>query len=343
MKQQTYKIVSAAELNKINPQAMKALHNVFCIDWKKPAAVVRFDAPPTKAAVLKAAEEIQIPAPAIVLYHRTKWSDYDKTRFYVFTVSETGVDNPKIPYRENAGDALDDTWAKKHFDEWRKDPREAATVYAVYQAKLDRSEPEKIGKPNEYTRYAITATETGFYNHCPKAYKLRPIDRNKNTAAATINYYHRDGKQQHDQPEDILDRSGYYVRDRRENLKRRAAALRAEREKAAYNAQETAADVETVTAAADALRKYAASLLLDTDMSRAAVAASALNIYGYRFADSIIDALKFSRKSKKHEYKSAKDAENAMRWTLDYIGKAREDIKKYFEEKTTGGANNVFY
>ena len=336
-----YKKISPAELNEINPQTMKALHNVFGIDWKKPAAVVRFDAPPTKAAVLKAAEEIQIPAPAVVLYHRTKWSDYDKTRFYAFTVSESGVDNPKIPYRENTGDALSDTWAKKHFDEWRKDPREAATVYTVYQAKRDRSAPEKIGKPNEYTRYTITATETGCYNNGPKAYKLRPVDRNKDTAAATINYYHKDGKTQHDQPEDILDRSGYYVRDRRENLKRRAAALKAEREKTAYNAQETTADAETVTAAADALRKYAAGLLLDPDMHRAAVAASALNIYGYRFADSISDALKFSRKSKNHEYKSAKDAENAMRWTLDYIGKAREDIKKYFEEKTTGGTQNA--
>ena len=242
-----YKKISPAELNEINPQTMKALHNVFGIDWKKPAAVVRFDAPPTKAAVLKAAEEIQIPAPAVVLYHRTKWSDYDKTRFYAFTVSESGVDNPKIPYRENTGDALSDTWAKKHFDEWRKDQREAATVYTVYQAKRDRSAPEKIGKPNEYTRYTITATETGCYNNGPKAYKLRPVDRNKDTAAATINYYHKDGKTQHDQPEDILDRSGYYVRDRRENLKRRAAALKAEREKTAYNAQETTADAETVT------------------------------------------------------------------------------------------------
>ena len=336
-----YNKIRPAELNEINPQAMKALHNVFGIDWKKPAAVVRFDAPPTKAAVLKAAEEIQIPAPAVVLYHRTKWSEYDKMRFYAFTVSESGVDNPKIPYRENAGSALNDTWAKKHFDEWRKDPREAATVYAVYQAKRDRSEPEKIGKPNEYTRYSITETETGFYNHGPKAYKLRPLDRNKNTAAATINYYHRDGKTQHDQPGDILDRSGYYVRDRRENLKRRAAALKAEREKAAYNAKETAADAETVTAAADALRKYAAALLLDPDMHRAAVAASALNIYGFRFADSISDALKFSRKSKNHEYKSATEAEKAKSWTLEYIARAREDIKKYIEEKTTGGAQNA--
>ena len=336
----TYQKISPAELNEINPQAMKALHNVFGIDWKKRAAVVRFDAPPTKSAVLKAAEEIQIPAPAVVLYHRTRWSDYDKTRFYVFTVSETGVDNPKIPYRENAGSALNDTWAKKHFDEWRKDPREAATVYAVYQAKRDRSEPEKIGKPNEYTRYTITATETGFYNHGPNAYKLRQLDRNKNTAAATINYYHRDGKTQHDQPGDILDRSGYYVRDRRENLKRRAAALKAEREKAAYNAQETGADVETVTAAADALRKYAAGLLLDPDMHRAAVAASALNIYGYRFADSISDALKFKRKSENHEYKSATEAEKAKSWTLDYIARAREDIMKYYDEKT-GGAGNA--
>ena len=337
----TYKRISPAELNKINPQAMKALHNVFFIDWEKPAAVVRFDAPPTKAAVLKAADEIQIPAPAVVLYHRTKWSDYDKKRFYCFTVNRAGtLDNPKIPYQENVGGALYDSWAKKHFDEWRKDPREAATVYAVFQAPENRSNPGTIGKPNEYTRYTITATETGFYNHGPKAYKLRPIDRNKNTAAATINYYHRDGKQQHDQPEDILDRSGYYVRDRRENLKRRAAALKAEREKAAYNAQETAADVETVTAAADALRKYAAGLLLDPDMHRAAVAASALNIYGYRFADSISDALKFKRKSQNHEYKSASDAEKAKRWTLDYIARAREDIMKYYNEKT-GGANNA--
>lgn len=43
---------------------------------------------------------------------------------------------------------------------------------------------------------------------------------------------------------DLIDKSGYLLRERREDLKRRAAALRAEREKAAFLAADNSAKVE---------------------------------------------------------------------------------------------------
>lgn len=331
MKSPAFTQIKPAELLTVNPGTLKSVHNHFMIDWEKPVAVVRMTTPSTRSAIRKAAAALGYDAaPALILVHApTRW----ERRYIMFTLDSAGtLDNPKDDYKLNAGGALDDSWSKGRFDELRKD--EKNTVYAVFQNQEDNSQAPEIGKPNDYTRYTIT--EEGFYNHGPKSYRLRPLDRSRNNANAPINYYWKDGKQAHDQPADILDRSGYYIRDRRENLKRRAAALKAEREKAAYMIQNTAADVETVTAAANALRKDVAALLTCEDLARSAVAASAVNINGWYFADALKDAALFQSRSAAHEYKSAAHAEKAKRNTLGRIDAARQKIFDYIAEKEAG-------
>ena len=72
--------------------------------------------------------------------------------------------------------------------------------------------------------------------------------------------YARDGRYKTD-IRDIIDKSGYFVNDRRENLKRRAAALRAEREKAAFVASDNTRLIEGLYQAILSRRDDIVSLL----------------------------------------------------------------------------------
>ena len=54
---------------------------------------------------------------------------------------------------------------------------------------------------------------------------------------------------------DWIDKSGYLLAERRDDLRRRAAALRAEREKAAYMAADNSAEVEELRGMIEARKK----------------------------------------------------------------------------------------
>lgn len=311
-----YQKISPAELLKINPATLRAVHNVFGIDWNKPAAVVRYADAPTRNSITKTGEEIQIPGSAVVLIHRNgkyTW-DGDRRRFYCFTVSAGSIDIPEIEYGKNTGGALSKTWKKACFDEWRNDPNEKNTVYAIFQAKENRTPEKPITAPNEYTRYKNTG-ETGFFNGGPKSYKLRSLDSGE-TVKATIHYYYKNGKQTHDKPEDILDRSGYYIRNRRENLKKRAAALKAERAKNSYSNQDTAADVAEIENAATETRLFIADALRNADTATAGKIIAAIDKYwNARYA--FPDAVKRMNEARNHAYK---DRETADKYKADALG-----------------------
>lgn len=320
-----YKKISPAELLKVNPATLRAIHNIFWIDWNRPAAVVRYADAPTRNAITKTSEEIQIPGPAVVLIRRNGkyiW-DGDRRRFYVFTVSADGIEIPEIGREKNTGDALTETWKKGSFDEWRKDPNEELTVYAVFQAKEHRTPEKPITAPNEYTRYKNTG-ETGFFHGSPKSYKLRSLDGGE-TVKATIYYYHKNGKQTHDKPEDILDRSGYYIRDRRENLKKRAAALKAERAKISYSAQDTAADVNEIENAATETRLYIADALRNADTITAGKIIEAIHSeWGIRYA--FPDAAKRAQEARNHAYKDRETADKYKADALQGLEKLRTAV-----------------
>lgn len=326
----SYKRIKPAELLKINPATLRAIHNVFRIDWNKAAAVVKYDAAPTRNTIAKTAEELNIYGPAVVLIRRTgKWSpEYDRRRLYCFTISAGGLYIPEIDYAKNTGDALTKAWKKGNFDEWRKDPHEDLTVYAVFQAKENRSTEKPINTPNEYTRYKYTG-ETGFFHGSPKSYKLRSLDSGEEVKAA-ITYFFRDGKQTCTKPEDMLDRSGYYIERRRENLKKRAAALRAERAKTRYSAQDTAADVAEIENAATETRLYIADALRNADTITAGKIIEAIHSqWGSRYA--FPDAAKRAHEARNHAYKDRETADKYKADALKGLEKLRATVAAAIE------------
>ena len=231
-------------------------------------------------------------------------------------------------HNSNPGNALDSAYSKGQFDEIRKRP--SAAGYVILQNDEDHA-PRKARaeSPDPWTRYTAARRHCNYYNHV--IWDLYPVKGQQTTPAATV-----DGGwiKASEKPESPLDSGGYFNADQLKNRRRLAEVIKAEREKAAYLLQETAADVETVTAAADELRRHVAELLQDQDLTRAAVAASAAYIYGLYISSAIERAARFQARSAGHEYGSAAKAANARDKALEEISTAREKFDTYIAEKT---------
>ena len=322
-----------AELQKINRGTLRAVHNISGIDYNKPHKIIKLYPPFTRQTIRKAAAAAGYPgAAALVLMYdaapRWKWNE---NRFTVFNIDAgAGLETTNaMHHTSNPGNALDNAYTKGEFDEIRKRPSSAA--YIVLQNDEDHTpRKEAENAPDPWTRYTAARRHCNYYNHV--IFDLKPI-KGQGTPATVSTWIKSNEK-----PETPLDAGGYYNADKINDRRRRAEALKAGREKAAYILQDTAADVETVTAAANNLRRHVAGLLLDEDLKRAAVAASAVNIYGFTFSEALQDAKRFQEKSAGHEYRSSSHAARALQNVLDEINKAREKIDGYFTEKTAAAA-----
>lgn len=320
---------ASAELLEINRGTLRAVHNITQIDYNKPNAILKLYPPFTRRTIRKAATEAGYPAAlaVVLLFDSNPRFACDKNRLTVFYIDAgENLENPNTMHHcGNPGNALDDAYNKGVFDEIRKRPSSAA--YVILQNDEDHAETKPADKtPDPWTRYTARRRSCTYANHI--LFDLHPVKSSAPAAVADYGWI-KNWKE----PESPLDAGGYYKADKIRNRKRRAAEIKAEREKAAYMIQDTAADVETVTAAADALRSHVARLLTADDMSHAAAAAAAVNIYGFYFWESLSDSARFAAWSADHKYKSASAAAAARDKILDDIRTARAKIDKYISEK----------
>lgn len=309
---------ASREILKINPGTLRTIHNIFGIDYNKPHAVLRMEPPSTRAAIRKAATENGYPAAdAIILIHRTGGRYYwksDEKQFYLFTLDAAGgLDNPKRSgyggyYSDVIGNSLDDA-SKGDFDKFRRDPCE---VYIILQNDADKTQKGEYTKPNATTRYKLIDTEKHYGD--VSAWIMQDRNSGEKTIISRCYWYSGD-KKHSEQLADVLDKSGYYIRDRRENLKKRAAALRAERAKNSYSTQDTAADVAEIENTATETRLYIADALRNADTITAGKIIEAIHSRGSRYA--FPNAAKRAQEARNHAYK---DRETADKYKADALG-----------------------
>ena len=318
-----------AELLKVNPGTLRTIHNIFQIDYNKPHKIIKMQAPSTKPAIRKAAAEAgYADAQAIILIHRTggRWYfESDKKSFYLFTLDSDGTfENPKRGgcggfYDAVVGNSVDDCSTKGQFDEYRREPCE---IFVILQKDPDKAKKSEYSKPNATTRYKLIDTEKSYGD--VKAWVMQ--DRNSGEKARISRFYwYKGGKTESEKLEDVIDKSGYFVRDRRQSLKKRAAELRAEREKNSYSAQDTAADVAEIENAATETRLYIADALRNADTITAGKIIEAIHSqWGSRYA--FPNAAKRAQEARSHAYKDRETADKYKADALKGLEKLRATV-----------------
>lgn len=335
---------AARELLSVNRGTLQDVHNVFRIDYKKPHAIIKMVMPTTRRAIRNAARDAGFPnADAVILFRKSYEHNRGYVRnneFIVFTLSPAEyLDNPKRGgydgfYDKLRHNSLDDAYGKNEFDELRKGAfyqgkTGFCSCYVILQDDADRTPEKQMDPLNSWTRYTVTGRNNRYGERT--GWNVASLDRSERATVSRC-YWYMGNKRHSEELEDVFDRSGYYVRDRRENLKKRAAALRAERLKNAYKAEDVTADVSQIlTAAGDLKSAYAAAIANNDIMTAAAVIR--FNFRNDVIRDALTSAARFIQKANTRDYKSRKDADDARERVLFRIAEASAQLSEILQRE----------
>lgn len=240
------------ELLSVHPHALRGLHNIFGFDFQQPHDVLYMAGNYTVKKIEKAAAAAGYgEESAIVLLTRSNSRRAWNRDFSVVEIkngkAETDFSDAVRASFNYQLIPFDYFYCKGSFEEVRKDA--GAETYVFFQKREYMKKPEK--KPVDYSqrfhlaqvRYSWDSNMTKKYVSSLELYETTTDGKRKVEYGERSRYY----AALSDRPEDAgewIDKSGYLLRDRREDLKRRAAALRAERAKAAFMAADNSAKVE---------------------------------------------------------------------------------------------------
>ena len=221
-----------------DPQALKVWHNAENIDYKKPFVVLEHVGKFTINALEKEAAAAGYSWTDSVILAYTTGAKYNENRLYMYKLTGAGTFYIEYkPWKYTTGSAhsnIDDLYAKKQLDEIRKE--EGTTTYIICQKKANLSE-ENAHPVNLENRFILKDYLTAGYkgeSYIDRVHLRRTDDNgsgytyNDHGQIIYTSYY------KYAAIDEVIDKSGYIVNKKSDDLKRRAAALKADREKAAY-------------------------------------------------------------------------------------------------------------
>lgn len=240
------------ELLNRNKNILKALHELYNLDFQEEITILKTTGKFTINSIKKLLGKDDLrDTNTVVIMADIK---YRENYLYVVKATESGfcVSFPKRVYHYG----IDDFWSKGGFEEKRKD--ENKTVYIISQRKeLEKAASEKkvdmscrfkyvryIGWSDGRGRHGISQIDLIDTMHNGKQFTIKTRDA---AASTDVNYF--------------VDKSGYFVEDIKNELKRKALKLRREREKAAVDAISFDNEIIEIDRVAETVKKGAMDLM----------------------------------------------------------------------------------
>lgn len=220
------------ELLKDRPQAFRQLHKLYGFDFESNFIYYEHTGNFTVNSLLKnagneAGAQLNTADYKVILLVKPflKCGKENTNTWYLVDIEENNkpsADVGNIYRKSGIYDGLDYFFTLSDFNNERKDKKVKAVLIAQ---RVELLKPEKVNYIDYGERYAVTDVHTASYKG--KKYISSAAIKDGNGKKTVLNRYERDIKTF----DDIIDKSGYIVLERRKDLKRRAEALRAERKK----------------------------------------------------------------------------------------------------------------
>lgn len=254
----------------INDKAATDLHNVNGIDWNAPGLILlHFEGSYTINKIVKelAAIDNSIPtnAPFLILTCN-KGSYYSNNRYYVTRATAAGTfeverdkSHNRYGYTWGRDISLDDRWRKADFNEDRKS--EDCDTYVIYQP--GGYKYPKTMQLDLTIRHNVKEVRTCSYRYWNDNTYTTYIDNIDFTDGTTYHTPYR--AYQQGTEGQIVDKSGYITAEQKQDYKRRAQALREERQKAAAAATDFTKTIADLKQKAAALKSVLIAQLTITD------------------------------------------------------------------------------
>lgn len=227
------------ELLQQEPQALSVLHNAELYDFTKDFTILKHSGRFTIAALEKEAATAGHTADNSIIMCYTTGRKWDPDKLYMYKL--TGAGKFEVEYKiwkYTTGRAyckIDDFYAKSQLNDTRKQ-EEGLTTYIICQKKENQAteNPHPVDLANRFILKDFNKSGYKGESYIDRVHLKRTDDTgsaytyNDHGQIIYTSYY------KYTAIDEIIDKSGYIVNKKRDDLKRRAEALRADRAKAAY-------------------------------------------------------------------------------------------------------------
>lgn len=227
------------ELLQQEPQALSVLHNAELYDFTKDFTILKHDGRFTVAALEKEAAAAGHTADDSIIMCYTTGRKWDPDKLYMYKL--TGAGKFEVEYKickYTTGRAyckVDDFYAKTQLNDTRK--QDGLTTYIICQKKENQA-TENPHPVDLAARFTLKKFDT-YRKSSGGQYIDRVYLRRTDDTGSAYTYHDRsniiyESRFTYTAIDEIIDKSGYIVDRKRDELKRRAAGLKADRAKAAY-------------------------------------------------------------------------------------------------------------
>lgn len=300
-----------------NRDALRILHDVLGFDFESPFKAAKIEGKYTVNKILQtvAAQNCGNTTGAIIAVLTRDNNPYRNNKdLNLCTVTAAGIKiDYKIPWYGNRRRTIDNFYTKKSFEEIRK--TEKAETFIIWQDRQYIKKP--VEKPVDLSARFKYVSHYYCYSASMKEKYVNRVELRKTDEKGSkytfevIGRVFYAGSNYPTEINQVIDKSGYLLRDRRANLKRRAAALKAEHEKAAYNATENGGKVQELQTLIIA-RKAQIVKQLDAAQTSAEFEAVEKALARWRgFAGIVADFERFKEKTENKSYTSCAASDQA--------------------------------
>lgn len=321
------------ELLEQNKGGLKQLHDIGGYDFNKPFTLSHIVGNFTiKKALSDILPYYNNPFINIIIRDR-KAHEYNR-KYKIITVStdatyETSI---KTPYYKKASfETFGTFWRKADFEEMRKKQTCEAFIIAQELEHTHRTPEKAIDKSKRYIYQPSPYEKAG--DGKGNTYISR-ITLKETDGTGEVMEYQTEGRyitaydkeRRTNNINDIIDKSGYFIRERREDLRRRAAQIRAEKQRNIFTSCDFSAELAKTRAEAERAKIEVIEALKNATTSEQIGKVSKAMRWELEYIYS--DVERHEEKTTKKEYASVEKYENAKNNITNKIKKMLENLKK---------------
>jgi len=320
-------------LEKVGKNTFRFLHETDGFNFEKPFICSWIAGSVTIKKLWDLIPHIKHDYKIIVIIHETKYQGdyYGRYKAVKIYANDFDVDVKSATYF-NYKTIPDTYFRKSDFTEQRK--KETSELYLIaqreeYTMQPTEKTPWKVSTLDNNERYKIadccfahTNSPTTEENRYISRIELKETTNNGKKVTFEPQTHYENGKRiLFKDVYSIIDHSGYYLLNRQDELKRKAAKLRAEREKAAYNATDTSGRVAEAKKAVSEFKQQIADKILHTSTYEGLKELA--RIFD-KFAWTIFDVELFEQRTTEKEYSSIAASEKAYNNIIKKLNNMKE-------------------
>lgn len=269
MKKTNIEITTKETINKTGNTILRALHEVLFFDFEKPIALFEIAGNFTEKQIRNELEKLgmapKINAVCAVIVKDPHFNEYKLATLSSTSGINTDYKTPYFGYKNIKGCAtLDHFYRKMDFDEYRK--RADNHAFVIAQNK-DFTTEKKNNKPDLSQRFKFvgcTKATDGRGNHWISKIETRITGASGQKFEKECGYYN----ERRAEVNDCIDKSGYFVYIKRDELKQKSKKLRADRQKAQIDSTNNAGKIAELRNNASETKKAISDKMMIANTSK---------------------------------------------------------------------------